>query len=195
MMNGDPGMRDLRLTEIADPVAGFAYVLDEQNQVAHRMALEARPQRQPMVTPAGQPASGAVMIGQAVGVVGVGGGGAGGAVRRAAADDPTQPQHTMERLGSKNIEGVVAEGTRNTTTWPVNSQGNDRPIVSTNENWRSAELKEFVLSTNNDPRNGENVTKLINISRAEPDPSLFEPPSGYTVVDDKDAVTLTFKRQ
>jgi len=194
-MMGDPQMRDFRVTEISDPVGGFAYVLDDQNKVAHRMALEGRPQRQPPIAPAAEPVAGAVMIGQAVGGVGVGGGGAGGAVRKAPADDPMQPQHATEKLASKNIEGVIAEGTRSTTTWPVNSQGNDRPIVQTNEFWRSAELKETVLSTNNDPRNGESVTKLINISRAEPDPSLFEPPSGYTVVDDKDSVTITFKRQ
>jgi hypothetical protein len=187
-MMGDPAMKDFRVTEISDPVGGFGYVLDDQNKIAHRVALEARPQR-----PTLAPAAGTVPV-----VVSTGGGTAGieaGVVRRTPADDPNQPQHAMERLGSKNIEGVIAEGTRNTTTWPVNSQGNDRPMVSTNENWRSTELKESVLSTNNDPRSGENVTKLINVSRAEPDPSLFEPPSGYTVVDDKDAITMTFKRQ
>jgi hypothetical protein len=98
-------------------------------------------------------------------------------------------------LASKNIEGVVAEGTRGTTTWPVNSQGNDRPIVQTNETWRSAELKETVLTTTSDPRNGESVTKLIHISRAEPDLALFQPPAGYTIVDEKDPFTITIKRQ
>jgi hypothetical protein len=192
LRSGDPGTKDFRLTEISDPVGGFAYVLDDQNKVAHRVALEARPQRQLVerqivAAPTGGRGAAAASAGGGAGATGVG--------RTFSPDDPTKPQLANERLGTKNIEGVVAEGTRNTTTWPVSSQGNDRPMVSINENWRSSELKETVLSTNNDPRNGENVTKLINISRAEPDPSLFEPPSGYTVVDDKDGVTLTFKRQ
>jgi hypothetical protein len=69
------------------------------------------------------------------------------------------------------------------------------PIVQTNETWRSGELKETVLSRNVDPRNGESVTKLININRAEPDPALFQPPAGYTIVDEKESFTITLKRQ
>ena len=104
-------------------------------------------------------------------------------------------QHTTEKLAPKNIEGVVAEGIRSTTTLPANSQGNDRPIVQTTETWRSDELKETVLMTTTDPRMGESVTKLINIRRAEPDLTLFQPPAGYAMVDEKDPFTITIKRQ
>jgi hypothetical protein len=182
---------DFRLTEIADPVAGFAYVLDDQNKVAHRITMTQRPPGAPRISigPGAGSGSGSSIP------TGAGGLAPGGAVRSVQADDPTQPQHATEKLASKNIEGVIAEGTRNTTTWPVNSQGNDRPIVQTNETWRSAELKETVLTTNTDPRNGESITKLINISRAEPDPSLFQPPAGYTIVDEKDSFKITIKRQ
>ena len=37
----------------------------------------------------------------------------------------------------------------------------------------------------NNPRSGEQTLKLININRSEPDPSLFQPPLDYTVVDEK----------
>jgi hypothetical protein len=40
-----------------------------------------------------------------------------------------------------------------------------------------------VLTRTSDPRRGESTTKLTNISRAEPDPSLFQPPAGYEIVD------------
>ena len=33
------------------------------------------------------------------------------------------------------------------------------------------------------PRSGENIYRLRNIVRAEPDPSLFTPPADYTVQD------------
>jgi len=54
----------------------------------------------------------------------------------------------------------------------------------------SAELKVVILSKMSDPRSGEQTQKLINISRSEPDPSLFEPPPDYTVVDEKADFTI-----
>jgi len=44
-------------------------------------------------------------------------------------------------------------------------------------------LKMVVLSKNSDPRSGESTTRLTNISRAEPDPSLFQIPADYEVVE------------
>ena len=107
---------------------------------------------------------------------------------------PNRPTSTHEKLGEQTIEGVVADGTRSSTTWPVGSQGNDRPITDTTEAWYSRELKESVLSKRNSPQFGEYVMKLINISRAEPDAALFLPPPDYTMVEDKDTITLNLKR-
>jgi hypothetical protein len=39
------------------------------------------------------------------------------------------------------------------------------------------------------------TTRLTNISRAEPDPSLFQPPAGYQILDEKDWFTMTVKNQ
>jgi hypothetical protein len=86
-----------------------------------------------------------------------------------------------ESLGTQTIEGVQAEGTRVTFTIPAGKIGNERPIVSVNERWYSPELQAVVLSRNTDPRMGETTYRLVNISRAEPDPSLFQLPSDYTV--------------
>ena len=69
-------------------------------------------------------------------------------------------------------------------------KGNDRPLVSTSETWTSQDLHVPVLSKHNDPRSGESVTKLINISRAEPDPALFQAPSDYSVVDEQGPFTI-----
>ncbi len=81
-----------------------------------------------------------------------------------------------------------------TRTWPVGSQGNDRPLVGTTEIWTAPDLRITVLSKNDDPRNGESITKLINISRAEPDPSLFQPPPDYSVVDEEGEFTIRVAR-
>jgi hypothetical protein len=96
---------------------------------------------------------------------------------------PLAPKHASESLGTQTIEGIVAEGHRNTTTWPVNSQGNDAPMVSVIEQWQSAEMGLEVLLKINDPRTGETVHRFTNIMRSEPDPSLFQVPADYTIKD------------
>jgi len=98
----------------------------------------------------------------------------------------------VEKLGQQVFDGVVAEGTRYSNTIPVDAQGNDRPIVTYWENWYSPELKIMILSRYVDPRSGENSTRLINISRAEPDPALFQVPRDYTTIDETGDFTIKF---
>src|SRR5437899_5104761 len=88
-----------------------------------------------------------------------------------------------ESLGSQMIEGVRAEGTRTTITLPAGAMGNDLPILIVSERWYSPELQTVVMTKRNDPRMGETVYRLSNISRTEPSRSLFEAPSDYTVED------------
>lgn len=87
-----------------------------------------------------------------------------------------------EELGTQNIEGVDADGTRTITTIPAGAIGNERPIEITYEKWYSRELQMVVMSKHNDPRYGEQTYRLTNINRSEPDPSLFSPPNGYRLV-------------
>lgn len=82
-----------------------------------------------------------------------------------------------ESLGTQTIEGVTAEGTRDTRTIPAGAIGNEKPIVITSETWTSPDLQMVVLSMRNDPRFGETVYKLTGITRGEPDPALFQPPA------------------
>jgi hypothetical protein len=94
-----------------------------------------------------------------------------------------RPQFSHESLGSQTIEGVLAEGSRTTVTYAIGAVGNDRPITTVSETWTSPELKTVLLSKNSDPRNGDSTTRLTNISRLEPDASLFQIPSDYEIVD------------
>ena len=86
-----------------------------------------------------------------------------------------------ENLGKQVIEGVEAEGTRSTITIPAGEIGNERAIEIVSERWYSPELQMDVMTRHSDPRTGETVYKLTNISRLEPAKSLFEVPADYTV--------------
>jgi hypothetical protein len=88
-----------------------------------------------------------------------------------------------EALGKQTIEGVQADGKRTTMTIPAGQMGNEQPIVIVTETWYSADLQTVVLSKHSDPRNGDTVTKLMNISRAEPSPMLFQAPADYKVTE------------
>lgn len=84
-----------------------------------------------------------------------------------------------EELGTRDFEGVSADGTRTITTIPAEAIGNERPIEITYERWYSKELELVVYSKHSDPRFGDQTYTLKNIVRSEPDPSLFEVPNGY----------------
>jgi len=81
-----------------------------------------------------------------------------------------------EALGTQSFDGILAEGTRTTTTIPAGTIGNDRPIEIVNERWYSPDLQVTVMTKRTDPRTGEEVTRLNNIRRGEQDPTLFQTP-------------------
>ena len=90
---------------------------------------------------------------------------------------------TTEDLGSQTMEGALVNGTRTTRTIPTGQIGNDAPIKIVTEVWTSPDLKTVVYSKRGDPRMGEQTFQLTNIVRAEPDPSLFFVPAGFTITD------------
>jgi hypothetical protein len=178
------------VVEINDPVAHVRYIFTLDEPVAHRQELQeltdrtrrggAAPHAEDSGDAAPPPPRTARVVGPEV------------ATPRGA-DDPSRPQITKEDLGTQIIEGVQVEGKRRTETWPVGAKGNDSPIIHTRETWRSPELKEAILmkvSRSDDPRFGEQTNKLVNISRNEPDASLFEPPAGYTIKDETGEFTI-----
>ena len=86
-------------------------------------------------------------------------------------------------LEHKTIEGVAVEGRTTRTVIPAGQVGNEQPIIVLNEQWRSSDLNVLVMTRHADPRTGESSYRLVNIIRAEPDPSLFMVPPDYTVKD------------
>jgi TonB family protein len=96
------------------------------------------------------------------------------------AKEPSYPV-SNESLGKQSFEGVEAEGKRTTVTIPAGTIGNERAIQIVQESWYSSELQTAVMTKHSDPRFGETTYRLTNISRSEPDHSLFEVPAGYKI--------------
>src|SRR5579859_3609852 len=86
-----------------------------------------------------------------------------------------------EDLGTQTIEGVSAQGKRETVTIPAGQIGNEKPIEIVTETWFSPELHTMVLRKHSDPRLGDSTYRLKDIKRNEPDASLFQPPPGAKV--------------
>ncbi|HEX9198239.1 MAG TPA: hypothetical protein VF865_01675 [Acidobacteriaceae bacterium] len=92
-----------------------------------------------------------------------------------------QREQRTEDLGTKDFNGVPAQGTRITRTIPAGEEGNDQPLVTVTEMWRSKELGLTMTGISDDPRRGRTVTEYEELNRGEPDAGLFSPPAGYTL--------------
>jgi hypothetical protein len=86
-----------------------------------------------------------------------------------------------EVLAPQMIGGVLANGTRTTTTIPMGAVGNDRPINIVTERWYSEDLQILVKSTNSDPRFGDTTYEVTGIVQGAPDPALFQLPANISV--------------
>jgi hypothetical protein len=106
-----------------------------------------------------------------------------GAVGRRGGPPPAGLPNAPESLGTRQIDGLAAVGTKRTEIIPVGTIGNDRPIEIVDERWESSELKVLLLSKHHDPRTGDVEYRLTNVNRSEPPRELFTPPADYTITD------------
>jgi hypothetical protein len=88
---------------------------------------------------------------------------------------------SVEALGTEVINGLVAKGSRITNIIPTGAVGNEQPLTTTSETWMSEDLNQPVLTKHSDPRSGEMVREMKNITREEPEPYLFQVPADYTI--------------
>jgi len=150
---------------INDPVAGVTYSLNAKERTGVKMVRNSDgrgSQRMLQGAPGRGPGRGAASVDGRQGRMG---------------------GMTTESLGRQTMEGVQVEGRRMTMTIPAGEAGNDLPIHIVNETWFSSDLQTTVLSRHTDPRNGETVTRLTNISRGEPARILFEAPADYKLTE------------
>lgn len=143
----------LRLITISDPQQRVLYLLDPQRKTASRSTPPAGPPPRPR----GGPGAGDGRL--------------------------PPPQLSSETLGSRQILGLRADGTRQTMTVPPGVFGNVGPIEVVTDRWYSPDLKIVLESRRSDPRMGDTSYRVTSLVRGEPDAALFEIPADYTVVD------------
>jgi hypothetical protein len=117
-----------------------------------------------------------------------------GDAKRVMRDKKPDGNLRTESLGKQTIEGVEAEGTRETYTIPAGEIGNEQPIQVVSERWYSPALQTVVLTKHSDPRFGETTFRLTGINRSEPARTLFEVPADYTIKEGP-AAPRTFRRK
>lgn len=163
-------------TFINDPVAGTQHVLNPRSRTARKM-----PAPRPVDFRVSGTWTESVGINRTISRDGVPGIPVGPEGYNRIIDHHAPSRAQTESLGNRLIEGVEAEGTRSTVTIPAGEIGNELPIEIVSERWYSPELQTVVLSMRNDPRFGETIYRLVNISRSEPLSSLFEVPFDYNI--------------
>lgn len=90
---------------------------------------------------------------------------------------------TVESLGQDTLDGVRVEGKVRVTTHEADSIGNEKEIIVTKNTWYAPELHMMLRSEEMDPRFGRIIYKAEILSIDEPDPSLFEVPKDYQVIE------------
>lgn len=173
---------------IWDSAAGSSYVLDQSSQTGHKVQMNYLYRKTGPADGAPEPPGPATFrFSTAEGpdsnnrhvIVLKDISGVAAAEMKAPSAGAVSQNAKKETLPPQIIEGVTCEGTRSTTTINAGAIGNDRPIQITEERWYSPELQVNLLVKKTDPRIGEEVTRLTNVSRQEPDPTLFTVPSSY----------------
>jgi hypothetical protein len=82
-------------------------------------------------------------------------------------------------LGTRDVDGIKADGTQTTHTIPAGEIGNEKPIVVASERWFSPEFNIVVYAKQSDPRSGDTIYRLANFKRGEPPAELFKVPAEY----------------
>jgi hypothetical protein len=150
--------------DINDPVAGVQYMLEPDRKIAHKMQQRGHGGR-------GKHLNAATSV-------------------PTAPDPDNQNEVTTSSLGTQTINGVEAQGTRYTRTIPAGQIGNAKPITIVTERWYSPDLQIEVMNKRTDPAGGDSVFQLTDIQRQEPDATLFQVPSDYTVKQGGPAVMI-----
>jgi len=86
---------------------------------------------------------------------------------------------SSESLGSQTLDGLPVVGTRETHTSAAGTNGEQRLIISHTELWYSPDLQIDLSVVRNNPQLGQITISVTDLVRGEPDPTLFEVPSGF----------------
>jgi hypothetical protein len=150
---------------INDPVSAERYVLRPQNKSAYVYKAAATGTRSLAVASLNDELTPFGLLGLGMGI---------------GAQSTTEASSEQTSLGQKTINGLTASGTQLVRTIPSGVLGNEKPITSTLERWVSTDLGIPVQISQKSSIGGELTLSLVQVTRTEPDPTLFSPPADYT---------------
>jgi hypothetical protein len=174
----------IQFITIDDPVAGVHYTLNPNKMIATQIMTGgtmsgASGEVLPKKTISGD--GGNVSITYFSSGEGVAAAGGRGGSISIVPDEFSTTNVTTESLGADTMQGLSVLGTRVTRTIPAGQIGNAQPILIITDKWYSQDLQIEVKTVHSDPRTGTTTTTVTNLSRNEPNPSLFAVPPGYTI--------------
>jgi hypothetical protein len=91
------------------------------------------------------------------------------------------PEVSQIELAHDVVDGMTVRHGREYLKYPPSSSGKRSPFGRVTDYWFSQELQAFILVKRSGPGKSQRTVKLSDISRSEPDPSLFTVPVGYQV--------------
>ena len=150
------------------PWQGYLYILDDFHRIAHR------------IVPCKAPGSAARIYAPSQATF----------ARQGGADV------SDDDLGTQTMFGLTVTGHRQTTTYPPGTyQGNDVPVVRSEETWRSDQYDLDFLRKTTTPEGETTTDTVTNFTAGEPDPALFQVPPGYQIVEETGPFTITIPYQ
>jgi hypothetical protein len=164
---------------INDPVAGVHYNLQPQSKTGFKAALQTRG-ASPDITEAMRKLKLLAEDKEKA---------------RTVKGNPGPGTPIFEDLGDSDMAGVPVKGSRTTRVIPAGSTGNDRDISIVDERWYSSDLKINVMTRHSDPRSGETVFQVTNLTRSNPDSSFFQVPADYQIQEIKQDVIKVSKEE
>lgn len=101
----------------------------------------------------------------------------------AVSSSPT-PGLTETDLGAQTMSGEELHGLRRTRTIAAEHSATGKPVLITDDYWYSPTLSIYLTVSHNDPRTGEQLVAVTDITRGEPDGTRFRVPDDYKIVDE-----------
>jgi|SRR5579871_784386 len=150
---------------IFDPVAGFTYTLNLRSKTYQKVPIRQGNDKYSIAvienrTSTTTTSSSSSWGGDSKGAISQG--------RRALESKPV-----TQELPAQWIAGVLATGSRSTTTIPMGALGNDRDVAIVNERWQSNDLQVVLRTMNSDPRFGVTTYELTNLVQGPQDAAMF----------------------
>ncbi len=96
----------------------------------------------------------------------------------------------MRILGLDTFDDQEVQRSRETFSFFSQTIGNTKTILRTVEYWYSSQLGVNLQVKRHDPRDGDQTLWLTDLTLSAPDPTTFEIPQGYKIIDHRGAGSI-----